>query len=81
MLASYPFSEEQPIPVGWEEILIEVAAEILADPSFSRQEYSLSILFSMCMLREAAKLKASCYPGSKTNMLHAILFKLAYLKT
>ncbi|KAL2988128.1 hypothetical protein AAZX31_11G068800 [Glycine max] len=33
---NYPFSEEQPIPVGWEEIVIEVAAEILADPSFSR---------------------------------------------
>ncbi|KAL5168587.1 Replication factor C subunit 3 [Glycine soja] len=41
---NYPFSEEQPIPVGWEEIVIEVAAEILADPSFSRQETSLSIL-------------------------------------
>ncbi|KAG4403718.1 hypothetical protein GLYMA_01G172500v4 [Glycine max] len=33
---NYPFSAEQPIPVGWEEIVIEVAAEILADPSFSR---------------------------------------------
>nr|KYP66791.1 Replication factor C subunit 3 [Cajanus cajan] len=30
---NYPFSEEQPIPVGWEETVIEVAAEILADPS------------------------------------------------
>lgn len=40
---SYPFSEEQPIPVGWEETVIEIAAEILADPSFSRQEISLSI--------------------------------------
>ncbi|KAJ1408860.1 P-loop containing nucleoside triphosphate hydrolase [Sesbania bispinosa] len=44
---NYPFSEEQPIPVGWENVVIEVAAEILADPSFSRQEISLSILFSM----------------------------------
>ncbi|KAI4314830.1 hypothetical protein L6164_027698 [Bauhinia variegata] len=32
---NYPFSEEQPIPLGWEEILIEIAAEILADPSHS----------------------------------------------
>ena len=46
MLSSYPFSEEQPIPVGWEEIVIEVAAEILADPSFSRQEFSKSFLLS-----------------------------------
>ena len=44
MMGSYPFSAEQPIPVGWEEIVIEVAAEILADPSFSRQETSFSIL-------------------------------------
>lgn len=47
VMGSYPFSEEQPIPVGWEKIVIEVAAEILADPSFSRQEISLPILFSM----------------------------------
>ncbi|XP_054823191.1 replication factor C subunit 3-like [Prosopis cineraria] len=33
---NYPFSEEQPIPLGWEEIIIEVSAEILADPSYSR---------------------------------------------
>ncbi|KAL1316453.1 hypothetical protein HN51_068644 [Arachis hypogaea] len=33
---NYPFSEEQPIPIGWEDMVIEVAAEILADPSFSR---------------------------------------------
>ncbi|ESW28966.1 hypothetical protein PHAVU_002G032800 [Phaseolus vulgaris] len=33
---NYPFSEEQPISVVWEEIVIEVATEILADPSFSR---------------------------------------------
>jgi len=42
MMDSYPFSEEQPISVVWEEIVIEVATEILADPSFSRQEISLS---------------------------------------
>jgi len=40
MMDSYPFSEEQPISVVWEEIVIEVATEILADPSFSRQEIS-----------------------------------------
>ncbi|BAU00051.1 hypothetical protein VIGAN_10160900 [Vigna angularis var. angularis] len=33
---NYPFSEEQPISVVWEEIVIEVATEILADPSYSR---------------------------------------------
>ncbi|CAK8539920.1 unnamed protein product [Lathyrus sativus] len=33
---NYPFSEEQPIPVGWEKIVIELAVEILTDPSFSR---------------------------------------------
>ncbi|CAJ2646441.1 unnamed protein product [Trifolium pratense] len=33
---NYPFSEEQPIPVGWEKIVIEVSVEILTDPSFSR---------------------------------------------
>lgn len=47
MMGSYPFSEEQPIPVGWEKIVIEVATEILTDPSFSRQEISLPILFSL----------------------------------
>ncbi|KAG4926739.1 hypothetical protein JHK85_053225 [Glycine max] len=57
-MGSYPFSEEQPIPVGWEEILIEVAAEILADPSFSRQETSLSML---CSIRENEKLITSYY--------------------
>ncbi|CAA2939789.1 Replication factor C, subunit RFC3 [Olea europaea subsp. europaea] len=29
---SYPFSEDQPIPIGWEEALVELAADILADP-------------------------------------------------
>ena len=64
MMGSYPFSEEQPIPVGWEEILIEVAAEILADPSFSRQETSLSML---CSIRENEKLITSYYLGSEYN--------------
>ncbi|XP_039143885.1 uncharacterized protein LOC120280993 [Dioscorea cayenensis subsp. rotundata] len=30
---NYPFVDKQPIPLGWEESLIELAAEILDDPS------------------------------------------------
>ncbi|XP_024028568.1 uncharacterized protein LOC21391900 [Morus notabilis] len=30
---NYPFVEDQPIPLGWEEVLVEMAAEILANPS------------------------------------------------
>ncbi|KAJ8641391.1 hypothetical protein MRB53_018085 [Persea americana] len=33
---NYPFIEDQPIPLGWEEILVELAAEILGDPSPKR---------------------------------------------
>ncbi|KAF5206474.1 Replication factor c subunit [Thalictrum thalictroides] len=33
---NYPFVDEQPISLGWEEVLVEVAAEILADPSRQR---------------------------------------------
>ncbi|KAF7828880.1 Replication factor C subunit 3 isoform A [Senna tora] len=33
---NYPFSEEQPIPVGWEDTVNEISAEILDDPSYSR---------------------------------------------
>lgn len=33
---SYPFVDDQPIPLGWEEILVELASEILADPSPKR---------------------------------------------
>ncbi|KAL6220585.1 hypothetical protein ACLB2K_008341 [Fragaria x ananassa] len=33
---NYPFVDEQPVPIGWEEVLVEVAAEILADPSPKR---------------------------------------------
>ncbi|CAA2969243.1 Replication factor C, subunit RFC3 [Olea europaea subsp. europaea] len=29
---NYPFSEDQTIPIGWEEALVELAADILADP-------------------------------------------------
>ncbi|GFZ18691.1 hypothetical protein Acr_27g0004300 [Actinidia rufa] len=32
----YPFVEDQPIPLGWEEALEELAAEILVDPSHKR---------------------------------------------
>uniref|UniRef100_A0A2K1ZN42 Replication factor C C-terminal domain-containing protein n=2 Tax=Populus trichocarpa TaxID=3694 RepID=A0A2K1ZN42_POPTR len=30
---NYPFSDDQPIPFGWEEVLVELATEILIDPS------------------------------------------------
>ena len=63
-MGSYTFSEEQPIPVGWEEIVIEVVAEILADPSFSWQETSLSML---CSIRENEKLITSYYLGFEYN--------------
>ncbi|XVF59658.1 hypothetical protein PTKIN_Ptkin07bG0293400 [Pterospermum kingtungense] len=33
---NYPFADDQPIPLGWEEVLIELASEILADPSQKR---------------------------------------------
>ncbi|OMO56936.1 hypothetical protein CCACVL1_26150 [Corchorus capsularis] len=33
---SYPFADDQPIPFGWEEVLTEIATEILADPSQKR---------------------------------------------
>ncbi|KAJ0516032.1 putative DNA polymerase III, clamp loader complex, gamma/delta/delta subunit [Helianthus annuus] len=33
---NYPFVEDQPIPIGWEYVLVELAAEILADPSHKR---------------------------------------------
>jgi replication factor C subunit 3/5 len=33
---NYPFLDDQPIPFGWEEILVELAADILADPSHKR---------------------------------------------
>ncbi|XP_062102428.1 uncharacterized protein LOC133812653 [Humulus lupulus] len=30
---NYPFVEDQPIPLGWEEVLVEISAEILANSS------------------------------------------------
>ncbi|XP_075097675.1 uncharacterized protein LOC107809928 isoform X1 [Nicotiana tabacum] len=33
---NYPFAEDQPISIGWEDIVIELAAEILADPTTTR---------------------------------------------
>ncbi|KAI3440519.1 uncharacterized protein J3R85_003605 [Psidium guajava] len=30
---NYPFVDNQPIPLGWEEVLVELTAEILADPT------------------------------------------------
>lgn len=33
---NYPFADDQPIPMGWEEVVVELAAEILADPTPNR---------------------------------------------
>ncbi|KAJ9147063.1 hypothetical protein P3X46_029266 [Hevea brasiliensis] len=33
---NYPFADDQPIPFGWEEVLVELATEILTDPSPKR---------------------------------------------
>ncbi|XP_076886254.1 replication factor C subunit 3-like [Bidens hawaiensis] len=33
---NYPFVEDQPIAIGWEEVLIDLASGILADPSHKR---------------------------------------------
>ncbi|KAL1810140.1 hypothetical protein ACET3Z_027130 [Daucus carota] len=33
---NYPFAEDQPIPMGWEEVVVDLAAEILADPTPNR---------------------------------------------
>nr|XP_029124364.1 uncharacterized protein LOC105058758 isoform X3 [Elaeis guineensis] len=33
---NFPFVDDQPIPLGWEDVLVELAAEILADPSPKR---------------------------------------------
>ncbi|XP_076895617.1 uncharacterized protein LOC143548297 [Bidens hawaiensis] len=40
---NYPFVEDQPIPIGWEYVIVDLAAEILADPSQKRQVYKMSI--------------------------------------
>lgn len=37
-LPSYPFIDGQAIPLGWEEVLEELAAEILDDPAPKRSE-------------------------------------------
>ncbi|KAI3935874.1 hypothetical protein MKW92_012181 [Papaver armeniacum] len=33
---NYPFADEQPIPIGWEDVLVELSADILSDPSPQR---------------------------------------------
>ncbi|TYG40162.1 hypothetical protein ES288_D12G071400v1 [Gossypium darwinii] len=33
---NYPFADDQPIPLEWEEVLTELASEILADPAHRR---------------------------------------------
>ncbi|KAG6663338.1 hypothetical protein CIPAW_02G019500, partial [Carya illinoinensis] len=36
---NYPFDDDQPISTGWEEVLDELAADILVDPSPTRLSY------------------------------------------
>jgi replication factor C subunit 3/5 len=43
---SYPFSDDQPIPFGWEEVLVELATEILNDPSPNKYVFFSFVLFS-----------------------------------
>lgn len=48
LFTSYPFIDGQAIPLGWENVLQEIAAEILDDPSPKRldiwsQEQSLNV--------------------------------------
>ncbi|CAI0462061.1 unnamed protein product [Linum tenue] len=33
---NYPFANDQPIPIFWEEVLVEIATKIMADPSPKR---------------------------------------------
>ncbi|KAK3005143.1 hypothetical protein RJ639_017641, partial [Escallonia herrerae] len=33
---NYPFAEDQPVSMGWEEVLVDLATDILADPSQKR---------------------------------------------
>ncbi|CAK7339596.1 unnamed protein product [Dovyalis caffra] len=42
---NYPFSDDQPIPFGWEEVLVELATEILIDPSPNKYDLSNWIIF------------------------------------
>lgn len=48
---SYPFMDGQLIPTSWEEILVEIAAEILDDPSPRRlnNNADLIVLFIITM--------------------------------
>ncbi|KAF2302318.1 hypothetical protein GH714_034093 [Hevea brasiliensis] len=42
---NYPFADDQPIPFGWEEVLVELATEILTDPSPKRQAFIAFVRF------------------------------------
>ncbi|XP_020522961.1 uncharacterized protein LOC18422538 isoform X2 [Amborella trichopoda] len=37
---NYPFIDEQPIPLGWEDLVVEISTELLADPSPKRHFYT-----------------------------------------
>ncbi|KAK9012231.1 hypothetical protein V6N11_040297 [Hibiscus sabdariffa] len=60
---NYPFADDQPIPLGWEEIVTELATEILADPSHKRRLFSskLQKLVEECLKRVEAGLKRELY--------------------
>jgi hypothetical protein len=38
-VCSYPFVDDQPIPFGWEEVLVELSADIIVDPSPARKVF------------------------------------------
>ncbi|XP_077244333.1 replication factor C subunit 3-like isoform X2 [Tasmannia lanceolata] len=46
---NYPFVDEQSIPLGWEEVLVELSEEILADPSPKRLFFARGKLQKLLM--------------------------------
>ncbi|CAN1136136.1 hypothetical protein LINPERPRIM_LOCUS20907 [Linum perenne] len=42
---NYPFANDQPIPIGREEVLVEIANEIMADPTPKS-------VFALCTMAE-----------------------------
>ncbi|XP_028774652.1 uncharacterized protein LOC114731608 [Neltuma alba] len=80
---NYPFSEEQPIPLGWEETIIEVSAEILADPSHSRlfsvreklQKLLVDFVHPKLILR---KLVEQLLKGIESNLKRELFYWHAY---
>ncbi|XP_076960666.1 uncharacterized protein LOC143637098 isoform X2 [Bidens hawaiensis] len=48
---NYPFVEDQPIAIGWEDVLIDLASGILADPSHKRQVYKINFILFKNLIR------------------------------